>query len=204
VNTGQSCNAPSRMLVPSERLPEAEAIARRAAEAVVVGDPTAETTTMGPLVSSTQYERVQALIAGAIEEGARLVAGGPGRPEGISRGYFVRPTVFSDVRNDMAIAREEVFGPVLVLLGYDSEEQAIEIANDTPYGLAGYVQGADLARARRVAARIRAGSVTINGASGGYSIPFGGYKQSGNGREWGPHGFTDYLEIKAVQGYGVA
>ena len=202
-NTGQSCNAPSRMLVPRARLAEAEAIARRVTEEMVkVGSPEDEATTMGPVVSELQFNKIQGLIEKGIAEGAKLVVGGPGRPEGISKGYFVRPTVFSNVGNDMTIAREEIFGPVLAMLPYDSEEEAIRIANDTPYGLAGYVQSGNVDHARRVAARIRAGNVHINGASGGYNVPFGGYKQSGNGREWGAHGFTDFLEIKAVEGYG--
>ena len=200
-NTGQSCNAPSRMLVHRTQLAEAEAAAAQAASLVVVGNPEDETTTMGPLVSQVQFDRVQGLIAKGLEEGARLVCGGLGRPDGLEQGYFVKPTVFSDVNNDMTIAREEIFGPVLVMIPYDSEEEAIRIANDTNYGLAGYVQSGDIERARKVAARIRAGNVKINGASGGTDIPFGGYKQSGNGREWGAHGFTDYLEIKAMEGY---
>ncbi|MFN2328772.1 MAG: aldehyde dehydrogenase family protein [Chromatocurvus sp.] len=201
-NTGQSCNAPSRMLVPAAKLAEAEAIAREVAEKVVLGDPTDPGTHMGPVVSQLQYDRVQTLIEKGIEEGAKLVVGGPGKPEGMDTGYFVRPTVFSDVNNDMTIAREEIFGPVLVMIPYTSEDEAIRIANDTPYGLAGYVQSSDIDHARRVASRIRAGNIHINGASGGYDVPFGGFKQSGNGREWGAHGFTDFLEIKAVEGYG--
>lgn len=199
-NTGQSCNAPSRMLVPADRLDEAAAIAARVADSVVVGDPKAEGTTMGPVVSEAQFNKIQALIQKGIDEGATLVCGGLGRPEGLDAGYFVRPTVFSHVTNDMTIAREEIFGPVLVILSYDSIEQAIDIANDTPYGLAGYVQGEDMDRVMAVASRIRAGNININGQSGDLLTPFGGYKQSGNGREWGAHGFTDYLEIKAVSG----
>ncbi|MEQ8803298.1 aldehyde dehydrogenase family protein [Haliea sp.] len=201
-NTGQSCNAPSRMLVPRERLAEAEAIAAKVTEKVVIGDPADDATTMGPVVSELQFNKIQGLIEKGIAEGAKLVCGGPGRPEGIDKGYFVRPTVFSEVNNDMTIAREEIFGPVLVMIPYDSEDEAIRIANDTPYGLAGYIQSGDMEHARRVASRIRAGNVHINGASGGYNVPFGGYKQSGNGREWGAHGFTDFLEIKAIEGYG--
>lgn len=203
-NTGQSCNAPSRMLVPRARLAEAEAIAKQVTESKVkLGNPEDEATTMGPVVSEVQFNKIQGLIEQGIAEGAKLVVGGPGRPEGIDRGYFVRPTVFSEVNNDMTIAREEIFGPVLVMIPYDSEDEAIRIANDTPYGLAGYVQSENIDHARRVAARIRAGNIHINGASGGYDVPFGGYKQSGNGREWGAHGFTDFLEIKAVEGYGI-
>ena len=201
-NTGQSCNAPSRMLVPRAKLAEAEAIAARVSESVVVGDPAADGTTMGPVVSEVQFNKIQGLIEKGIAEGAKVVTGGPGRPDGISKGYFIRPTVFSGVNNDMTIAREEIFGPVLVMIPYDSEEEAIRIANDTPYGLAGYVQSEDIKHAREVASRIRAGNVHINGASGGFDVPFGGFKQSGNGREWGAHGFTDFLEIKAVEVYG--
>jgi aldehyde dehydrogenase (NAD+) len=201
-NTGQSCNAPSRMLVPAARLAEAEAIAAEVTAQVVVGDPADPGTTMGPVVSKAQFDKIQGLIEAGIEEGARLVTGGPGLPDGIDKGYFVRPTVFSGVNNQMTVAREEIFGPVLVMIPYETEEQAIAIANDTVYGLAGYVQGSDIEHARKVAARIRAGNVKINGASGGYDVPFGGFKQSGNGREWGHHGFNDFLEIKAVEGYG--
>lgn len=201
-NTGQSCNAPSRMLVPAAKLAEAEQIAAKVSETVVVGDPTAEGTTMGPVVSEVQFNKIQSLIEKGIEEGAKLVTGGPGRPEGIDKGYFIRPTVFSEANNEMTIAAEEIFGPVLTMIPYKTEEEAIRIANDTPYGLAGYVQGGDINHARDVASRIRAGNVHINGAAGGFAIPFGGFKQSGNGREWGHHGFTDFLEIKAVEGYG--
>ena len=200
-NTGQSCNAPSRMLVPAAKLAEAEAIAAKVTESVVVGDPTEESTTMGPVVSEVQFNKIQGLIEKGIEEGAKVVTGGAGRPEGLDKGYYIRPTVFSGANNDMTIAREEIFGPVLTMIPYESEEEAIRVANDTPYGLAGYVQSGDIDHAREVAARIRAGNVHINGASGGFDVPFGGFKQSGNGREWGSHGFTDYLEIKAVEGY---
>jgi aldehyde dehydrogenase (NAD+) len=200
-NTGQSCNAPSRMLVPADKLAAAEEIARKVTESVVVGDPAEESTTMGPVVSEVQFNKIQGLIEKGIEEGAKVVCGGPGRPDGIDKGYFIRPTVFSECNNDMTIAREEIFGPVLVMIPYQTEEEAIAIANDTPYGLAGYVQSEDIDHARKVAARIRAGNVHLNGAAGGYDVPFGGYKQSGNGREWGHHGFTDFLEIKAIEGY---
>ena len=199
-NTGQSCNAPSRMLVPADKLEEAAAIAARAAGSVVVGDPRAEGTTMGPVVSEVQFNKIQGLIQAGIDEGADLVCGGVGRPEGLEHGYFVQPTVFSKVNNDMTIAREEIFGPVLCILPYNSLDEAIAIANDTPYGLAGYVQGEDMDRVMDVASKIRAGNINLNGKSGDMLTPFGGYKQSGNGREWGPHGFTDYLEIKAVAG----
>jgi len=201
-NTGQSCNAPSRMLVPKAKLEQAEEIARKVTESVVVGDPAAEGTTMGPVVSEVQFNKIQGLIEAGVAEGAKVVTGGPGRPEGISKGYFIRPTVFSGVNNDMTIAREEIFGPVLAMIPYETEEEAIQVANDTPYGLAGYVQSEDIGHARAVASRIRAGNVHINGAAGGFDVPFGGFKQSGNGREWGAHGFTDFLEIKAVEGYG--
>ena len=200
-NTGQSCNAPSRMLVPRAKLAEAEAIAARISETVVAGDPKAESTTMGPVVSAVQFDKIQGLIEKGIAEGAKLVCGGPDRPEGLEKGYFIRPTVFSEANNQMTIAREEIFGPVLTMIPYDSEEEAISIANDTDYGLAAYVQGGDLERARKVASRIRAGNVGLNGANAGMDVPFGGYKKSGNGREWGVHGFTDYLEIKAVAGF---
>lgn len=200
-NTGQSCNAPSRMLVPAHKLAEAEQIAAAITQTVVVGDPADEATTMGPVVSKLQYDKIQGLIEKGIEEGARLVVGGPGLPDGIDKGYFIRPTVFSGANNEMTIAREEIFGPVLTMIPYETEEEAIAIANDTVYGLAGYVQGGDMDHARQVASQIRAGNVKINGGWGGYAVPFGGYKQSGNGREWGEHGFTDFLEIKAVEGY---
>ena len=201
-NTGQSCNAPSRMLVPAAKLAEAEAIAAKVTESVVVGDPAAEGTTMGPVVSEVQFTKIQALLEKGVAEGAKVVTGGPGRPEGIDKGYFIKPTVFSGVNNDMTIAREEIFGPVLAMIPYETEEEAIRVANDTPYGLAGYVQSGDMGHAREVAAKIRAGNIHINGAAGGFEVPFGGFKQSGNGREWGHHGFTDFLEIKAVEGYG--
>ena len=203
-NTGQSCNAPSRMLVPRSLLSQAEEIAAKVTEGVVMGPTASESTTMGPVISKIQWDKIQGLIESGIAEGAKVVCGGPGLPDGIDRGYYVRPTVFSDVSNDMTIAQQEIFGPVLVMIPYDNEEEAIRIANDTPYGLAGYVQSGDLEHARRVASKIRAGNVHINGASAGLDVPFGGYKQSGNGREWGAHGFTDYLEIKAISGFEAA
>jgi aldehyde dehydrogenase (NAD+) len=199
-NSGQSCNAPTRMLVPRDRMEEAVAIARAAADAVVVGDPRSEGTNLGPVVSAAQFAKIQRLIEQGVAEGARLVTGGPGRPDGLARGYFVRPTVFADVSNDMTIAREEIFGPVLCLLPYDSEDDAVRIANDTPYGLSSYVSSGDPERAMRVASRLRTGMVHINGASVDYAAPFGGYKQSGNGREWGDFGFAEFLEVKAVMG----
>ncbi len=200
VNSGQSCNAPSRMLVPAARMAEAAEIAAKTAAKVVVGDPKAEGTTMGPVVSDLQYNKIQGLIQAGIDEGATLVCGGTGLPEGIDKGYFVRPTVFADVNNQMTIAREEIFGPVLTILPYSSEAEAIEIANDTPFGLAGYIQGNDMERVQAVASKIRAGNINVNGQSGDFNTPFGGYKQSGNGREWGAHGFADFLETKAVSG----
>jgi aldehyde dehydrogenase (NAD+) len=199
-NSGQSCNAPTRMLVPRSRHAEAVGIAKAAAEAVKVGDPHTEGTTIGPVVSGAQFEKIQRLIEAGIKEGAELVTGGLGRPDGLERGYYVRPTIFANVRNDMTIAREEVFGPVLAILPYGDEEEAIRIANDTPYGLAGYVASGDPERALRVASRLRAGNVHLNGAGPDFAAPFGGYKQSGNGREWGEHGFEEFLEVKAVMG----
>ncbi|MBX7249822.1 MAG: aldehyde dehydrogenase family protein [Caulobacteraceae bacterium] len=201
-NSGQSCNAPTRLLVPRARLDEAEAAARAAVDKTVVGDPNGEAH-IGPVVSRAQWEKIQQLILAGVDEGALLVAGGPGRPEGLSRGWYVRPTVFSRVDNSMRIAREEIFGPVLCILPYDTEEDAVRIGNDTPYGLAAYVQSGDAARARRVAARLRAGQVNINGAAPDPMAPFGGFKQSGNGREWGEEAFGEFLETKAVLG-GVA
>ena len=199
-NTGQSCNAPTRLLVPASRLAEVEALAKQAAESVVVGDPASEATSMGPVVSKIQFERVEAYISRGIAEGAKLLSGGEGRPAGLSSGYFVRPTIFSGVRNDMTIAREEIFGPVLAILPYRDEDEAVRIANDTPYGLQAYVWSGDLARANRIGRRIRAGRITLNGAQGDMSLPFGGYKRSGNGREWGEYGLRDFLEVKAVIG----
>ena len=199
-NSGQSCNAPSRMFVPRAKQEEAMRIARAAADKVKVGDPFASGTTMGPVVSETQFGKIQALIKKGIDEGATLVTGGTGRPDGLQHGYFVRPTIFANVSNDMSIAREEIFGPVLAILPYDTEDQAIQMANDTVYGLSGYVQSGDLQHARRVASRIRAGNVHLNGAGGDMSTPFGGYKQSGSGREWGEFGLEEFLEVKAVIG----
>ena len=200
VNAGQSCNAPSRMLVPAARLAEAADVARETIGQQKVGAP-AEAVNLGPVVSDLQWGRIQSLIEKGISEGATVAAGGPGKPEGLDRGYYVRPTVFTDVTNDMAIAREEIFGPVLVMIGYDDEEQAIEIANDTPYGLYGYVQSGDIAHGRAVASRIRAGQVALNYAPLDFAAPFGGYKQSGNGREWGENAFHEFMEIKAILGF---
>jgi aldehyde dehydrogenase (NAD+) len=200
-NSGQSCNAPTRMLVEASAYDEAVAIARRVAQTVTLGDPTARGAHLGPVASKAQYDKIQRLIEVAIDEGATLVAGGPGRADGFERGYFARPTVFANVTNDMTIAREEVFGPVLVMIAFKDEADAIEIANDTPYGLAAYVQSLDLDRARRVARQLRAGSVNLNGGGQDYCSPFGGYKQSGNGREWGEWGLHDFLEVKVMNGY---
>ena len=200
-NTGQSCNAPTRMLVPHSRMDEAAEIAAAAAKKVAVGDPAVEGTGIGPAVSAAQFDKIQRLIEMGIDEGARLAVGGPGRPEGLARGYFVRPTVFSHTSNDMVVAREEIFGPVLVLIGYEDDDDAVRIANDTPYGLAGYVSAGDPERGRAVARRIRSGQVNLNGARPDFRVPFGGYKQSGNGREWGRHGLEEFLEVKAILGY---
>jgi aldehyde dehydrogenase (NAD+) len=198
-NSGQSCNAPTRMLVPTKRMAEAMAAAKEAAEQVTVGDPNGNAM-LGPVVSEVQFNKIQALIQKGIDEGATLVTGGPGRPEGLDKGYFVKPTVFGNVNNEMTIAREEIFGPVLAILPYESIDQAIAIGNDTEYGLAGYVNGADLEQARKIARRIRAGQVSINGGSD-MTAPFGGYKKSGNGREWGDFAFHEFLETKAILGY---
>jgi acyl-CoA reductase-like NAD-dependent aldehyde dehydrogenase len=203
-NSGQNCNAPSRMLVPRNRLADVEKFAMAALEGVTIGDPLDPETTMGPLANEAQFEKVQMLIHKGIDEGARLVCGGPGRPEGHDTGYFVRPTIFSDVTNDMTIAREEIFGPVLCIIAYDTEEDAIEIANDTDYGLSGYVSSADIERAHAVAAQLRSGMVHVNSAGGDFSGSFGGYKKSGLGREWGRHGFEEYLEIKSIFGFRAA
>ena len=200
-NTGQSCNAPTRMLVPRDRLDEAAGIAAKRAASTTPGDPQGEKTRIGPVVSDTQWNKIQALIQVGIDEGATLVAGGTGRPEGLETGYYVQPTVFSGVTNTMTIAREEVFGPVLSIIPYDHEDDAIDIANDTPYGLSGYVSSTNMERARAVAARLQTGMVHINNANLDSQAPFGGYKQSGNGREWGPHGIEEFLETKSVYGY---
>ena len=200
INAGQACRAPTRMLVPMDRMEEAKAAACKAAEAHDVGDPMGDAA-LGPVVNQSQFRRIQALIEAGIAEGATLVAGGPGRPEGLDRGFYIKPTVFADVTNDMTIAQEEIFGPVLTILGYESEAQAIEIANDTVYGLSAYVQSADLENARRVARQLRVGAIWLNGASWDARAPFGGYKQSGNGREHGEWGLHDYLEIKSITGW---
>ena len=199
-NSGQTCTAPSRMLVPHARMEEAKAAARDAADKVAVGDPKGNAA-MGPVVSKAQWDKIQSLIEKGVAEGATLVTGGAGKPEGLDKGHFVKPTVFADVTNDMTIAREEIFGPVLTIIGYDDYDDAVRIANDTEYGLASAIMGEDIETARKLAKRIRAGRVAING---GYDMnaAFGGYKKSGNGREWGEFGFHDFLEVKAVMGHG--
>ncbi|MEK9621401.1 MAG: aldehyde dehydrogenase family protein [Alphaproteobacteria bacterium] len=201
-NTGQSCDAPTRLLVERSCYEDAVRIAKQAAENTVVGNPEDEGDHIGPLFDKIQFDRVQAMIKIGIEEGATLLAGGPGKPEGYDTGWFVKPTIFSDVTNDMRIAREEIFGPVLVIIPFDDEAEAIKIATDTPYGLAAYLQTGNPERAARVAARLRAGAVHINGAGIEYGSPFGGYKQSGNGREGGMMGLEDYLETKTLHGLG--
>jgi aldehyde dehydrogenase (NAD+) len=203
-NSGQSCNAPTRMFVPATRMEEVKGYAKAAAETFKVGDPRAADTKLGPVVSQVQFDKIQELIQSGIDEGAELVIGGPGRPEGLNRGYFVRPTIFANVRHDMRIAREEIFGPVLAILPYDSVEDVVRMANDTVYGLSSYVQSADLEQARKVAAQMRAGDVRINYPSWDWGAPFGGYKQSGNGREYSAFGLEEFLETKAIIGYAAA
>ena len=203
MNSGQSCNAGTRMLVPNARMDEAAAIAKAAAEQVKVGDPKAEGTAIGPVVSAVQYEKIQSLIQKGIDEGAKLETGGTGRPEGLNAGYYVKPTVFSNVTNEMTIAQEEIFGPVLSLIGYEDDADAVRIANDTLYGLSGYISGSE-DRAKDIARQIRTGNVHLNGAPVNNQAPFGGYKQSGNGREWGRFGLEEFLEVKAILGYNAA
>jgi aldehyde dehydrogenase (NAD+) len=203
-NSGQSCNAPTRMFVPRDRHDEAASYAKAAAEKFTVGPADAPNTKLGPVVSQLQYDKIQGLIDAGIAEGATLVAGGPGRPADLNRGYYVRPTVFADVTHDMRIAREEIFGPVLSILPYDSVEEAIEQANDTAYGLASYIQAKDIEKARAAAARLRSGNVYINYPEWDAGLPFGGYKQSGNGREYAEYGLEDFLEIKGIAGYEAA
>ncbi|MGZ0787416.1 aldehyde dehydrogenase family protein [Pseudomonas saponiphila] len=200
MNSGQSCNAPSRMLVPQARMEEAILITRKVVSAITVGDPIGNNQ-LGPVVNKTQFDQIQKLILAGLDEGATLVAGGTGRPDGLEKGYFVKPTVFANVTNDMIIAREEIFGPVLSIIGYSTVDEAIDIANDTPYGLSGFVQSADVEKARSIALRLRAGQITINGANPDFAAPFGGYKMSGNGREWGEFGFHEFLETKSILGY---
>ena len=201
-NSGQSCVSPTRMLVPRARIEDATAVARKAASAMTVGMPSEESTVLGPVAHRAQFDKVQRLIETGITEGAQLACGGPGRPDGLTRGFFVRPTIFADVDPAMTIAREEIFGPVLCLIAYEDEDDAVRIANDTPYGLAAYVQSGNLDRARSVARRLRAGNVQLNDPPVDRGAPFGGYKQSGNGREWGEFGVNEYLEIKGIPGYG--
>jgi aldehyde dehydrogenase (NAD+) len=203
-NSGQSCNAPSRMLVPDDLYEQAVAIAAETADRTVVGDPQAESTHIGPVVSERQYRLIQDLIERGLAEGAHVVAGGPGKPEGLEKGYYVKPTVFRDVNNDMTIAREEIFGPVLTMIPYNSVDEAVAIANDSDYGLSGYVFAGSTEEAMAVARRLRTGMVHLNGAPTDVHAPFGGYKQSGNGREWGLHGLEDFFEIKAVMGAATA
>lgn len=201
-NSGQSCNAPTRMLVPAARMKEAADIAAGVADSLRVGDPREKGIDLGPVVNRTQWEKIQRLIESGVAEGAMLAAGGPGRPQGLNKGFYVRPTVFASVTPDMTIAREEIFGPVLSILAYKDEDDAVRIANDTPYGLAGYVSSGDIGHARAVARRLRAGNVNLNGTMNDRRAPFGGYKQSGNGREWGRYGLEEYLEVKAIGGWG--
>ena len=200
-NTGQSCNAPSRMMVEASIYDQAVETAKEVAEKVAVGSAHEEGRHIGPVVNELQWTKIQGLIEKGISEGARLVAGGPGRPEGFNKGYSVRPTVFADVTNDMTIAREEIFGPVLSIMKFETEEEAVEVANDTPYGLTNYVQTGDPARANRLARQLRSGMVEMNGQSRAAGSPFGGMKQSGNGREGGIYGIEDFLEVKAVSGW---
>jgi aldehyde dehydrogenase (NAD+) len=204
VNSGQSCTAPSRMFVPQDRHDEVKAIAKAAAEKFVVGNPQDPATRLGPVVNESQFNKIQGLIQKGIDEGAELVTGGVGRPENLNRGFYVRPTVFAGVTNDMTIAREEIFGPVICILPYKNEEEVVRLANDTIYGLAAYVQGSDLEHARKVASQMRAGNVHVNYPMGDTAAPFGGYKQSGNGREYGKWGMEEFLETKAVIGYKAA
>ena len=200
LNSGQSCNAPTRMLVPNSRIDDVVEAVKSVEPSLTVGEPTSKVR-LGPVVSEPQFEKIQGLIERAIDDGATPVIGGAGRPDDLPTGYYVRPTVFSGVTNDMEIARTEVFGPVLVVIGYDDIDEALEIANDTEYGLAGYVSGKDLDEVRRIGERIRAGSISLNGAQLDPSAPFGGYKQSGNGREWSDYAFDEFLEVKSLLGY---
>lgn len=200
-NTGQSCDAPTRMLVPEKYHQRAVEVAISVAQSTVVGDPNSPTTTIGPLSNKNQFEKVQNLIAQAIEQGSELVFGGTGKPDNLKDGYYVKPTIFANVTNDMLIAQQEVFGPVLAIIPYADEDEAVEIANDTPYGLAGYIQSNDIDKARKIASRIRAGTIYLNYPDFDPYAPFGGYKQSGNGREWGHFAFDDFLEIKGIVGF---
>jgi aldehyde dehydrogenase (NAD+) len=203
-NSGQSCNAPTRMIVPQAKMKEIAAIAKAVAQKTKAGDPRGADTNIGPVVSRIQWDKIQGLIKKGIEEGATLVEGGLGLPEGVNKGFYVRPTVFADVTNDMTIAREEIFGPVIAIMGAKDENDAVRIANDTPYGLAGYVSAGSVERARKVGRQLRAGNVNLNGVPNERTAPFGGYKQSGNGREWGKFGLEEYLEVKAIAGFNAA
>ena len=200
-NVGQSCSAPTRMIVPRDRLAEVEAIARATAESIVVGPPGEEATVMGPIANRAQFHRVQTMIAAGLDDGARLVCGGAGQPEGLEQGFFVRPTIFSDVTCAMRIAQEEIFGPVLVIMPYDDVNEAVDMANDSMFGLGGHVQGKDMEQARSIARRIRTGQVHLNHPAWDPHAPFGGYKRSGNGREYGAFGFEEYLEVKSILGF---
>jgi aldehyde dehydrogenase (NAD+) len=199
MNSGQSCNAATRMLVPHAKMDDAAAVAKAAMESVTVGDPSSDASVIGPVASEVQWNKIQELIQAGIDEGATLVTGGVGRPDGLDSGFYVKPTLFANVTNDMRIAQEEVFGPVLVMIGYEDDDDAVRIANDTPYGLAGYISGGQ-ERAVDIARRIRTGNMHVNGAGPDFNAPFGGYKQSGNGREWGAHGLDEFLEVKAIIG----
>ena len=200
-NSGQSCNSPARLLVPNHRLDEAAKIAKRVAEGIKIGDPGLEETVMGPVVSEKQWTKIQKYIRSGLDEGAKLIAGGLGKPYSLSIGYYIKPTIFSHVSPSMTIAREEIFGPVLCIIGFDTDAEAIEIANDSPFGLAAYVESSDINRAKKVALKVRAGMVHLNGAVADPAAPFGGYRQSGNGREWGLHGLEEFTELKAIMGY---
>ena len=203
-NSGQSCNAPTRMFVPRSMHEEAKAVAKRAAETYRVGPADQEGTVLGPVVSKVQFDKIQDLIESGIAEGATLVAGGPGRPSDLNRGYFIRPTIFADVTPEMRVAREEIFGPVLAIMPYDTEEEAVAEANNTVYGLASYIQGKDMERVRAIARQMRTGRVHLNYPAWDAGMPFGGYKQSGNGREYAEYGLEDFLEIKGISGYDAA
>lgn len=203
MNSGQTCNAPTRMLIPRHRLDEAEKLAKAKAENIVIGSSSDEKTELGPVVSLSQWDKIQGYIQSGIGQKATLIAGGLGLPDDINKGFFVKPTIFSNVNRDMDIARDEIFGPVLSIMPYDSVEEAIEIANDSLYGLSGYVSSSNIEKSKNVARRLRTGMVHLNGAGVDRNAPFGGYKQSGNGREWGTHGFNDFLEIKAIMGFNV-
>lgn len=200
LNSGQSCDAPSRLIMPESKINAVTKIAKKLAGRYRVGHPRATSTDMGPVVNRGQWEKIQGLIQKGIDEGATLIAGGLGLPSGTERGVYVRPTIFADVKNEMTIAREEILGPVLAIIGAEDENEAVQIANDTPYGLAGYVYSGSIERARKIGRMLRAGNIYLQGASFDRAAPFGGYKQSGNGREWGRFGLEDYLEVKSIAG----